>query len=291
MDSILISGLCLINESLLNPIYFTKVPSVYALGTFVFIYIFGGDFMRLKILLLAIITLLGLTLFSNNYPTLVNTSVELISSKIPSSGFVSRSITSINNEASYEDEELMIKLDEYKKKNEDVVAWIRSEDFNIDNPVMYSEDDKKYLRTNWKGRYSQSGEIFLDKLCGDVNLPIKIVHGHNMNDGRYFSNLVKLLEYDSLDELSNIEYYDEFGLREYKIISVFSIDSKRETLSINPYPTMYELEELKNNYLSRSEVDITEVPKGVNMLILNTCWYGESGKEHNLHCIVVCALV
>jgi len=48
-----------------------------------------------------------------------------------------------------------------------------------------------------------------------------------------------------------------------------------------------DLKELKYNYKERSWVPISEVPEGLEMMILNTCWYGLTGDVYNLHCLVV----
>ena len=45
--------------------------------------------------------------------------------------------------------DVLIRFDELKEQNPDIVAWIRSDDpgsNGIDNPVLYSGDNEKYLR-------------------------------------------------------------------------------------------------------------------------------------------------
>ena len=45
--------------------------------------------------------------------------------------------------------DVLIRFDELKEKNPDIVAWIRSDDpesTGIDYPVLYSGDNEKYLR-------------------------------------------------------------------------------------------------------------------------------------------------
>ena len=50
--------------------------------------------------------------------------------------------------------DVLIRFDELKEQNPDIVAWIRSDDpesTGIDYPVLYSGDNEKYLRRDLYG--------------------------------------------------------------------------------------------------------------------------------------------
>lgn len=206
------------------------------------------------------------------------------------SGVLPEVIATLNNTVSKPNQILQNKLNAAKEINSDVIGWIFIPEFNIDYPVLYSSDNKKYLRADLNGNWDISGSIYMDASCS-VYLPYRLIHGHNMKNNTMFSNLPQMLSWDSLDSAPHIIYYDDNGLKEFKIVSVFSVDSTKESVQYNKLSTLAELESLKDYYISRSWVSVSEIPNGVEMLLLNTCWYGKTGTEHNLHCIVVSILL
>lgn len=207
------------------------------------------------------------------------------------SGFLSQVLVDLNSESSEETSIFAAKVQEKREINEDVVGWIAIEDFGIDYPVLYSEDNKAYLRHNIYKEYDIAGCIYLDANYGNIYSPMKLIHGHNMRNGTMFGELPQMLHWDSLDDAPLIQYYDDLGLKAFKIFAVYSVNAEEESVIISEYSTLQELQELKNYYCDRSWTPVSEIPKGLEMLMLNTCWYGESGTEHKLHCIVVACRV
>ena len=96
---------------------------------------------------------------------------------------------------------MLIRFDELKEKNPDIVAWIRSDDpesTGIDYPVLYSGDNEKYLRRDLYGEEHIAGSIFLEGLNRpDFTDYYTIIYGHNMNDGSMFGGLKKYKEKSS----------------------------------------------------------------------------------------------
>ncbi len=117
-----------------------------------------------------------------------------------------------------------------KKLNKEIVGWIRIDDTRIDYPVFeHIGDDASsqyYLKHNYKGDYSDYGSIFVDYRCKQsVNSKNVILHGHHMNDGSMFENL---MGYGKLE--GDLSYYKKHpvitfntpeGDAKWKIISVF----------------------------------------------------------------------
>ena len=59
--------------------------------------------------------------------------------------------------------DVLIRFDELKEQNSDIVAWIRSDDpesTGIDYPVLYSGDNEKYLRRDLYGEEHIAGASF-----------------------------------------------------------------------------------------------------------------------------------
>ena len=90
---------------------------------------------------------------------------------------------------------MMIRFDELREENPDIVAWIRSDDpenTGIDYPVFYSGDNEKYLRRDLYGKSHIAGSIFLEGLNRpDFTDYYTVIYGHNMNDGSMFGGLKK----------------------------------------------------------------------------------------------------
>ena len=134
------------------------------------------------------------------------------------------------------DTEKGINWDELKDINDEIVGWIQINDTQIDYPVLWHKDDdmsgQYYLTHNYKGDYDSYGSIFLDYRCTEgTNSKNIIMHGHHMNDGSMFG---ELMNYGGTS--GNLDFYKEqptirFDTPQangtYKIISIF----KTNTLS------------------------------------------------------------
>ncbi len=117
-----------------------------------------------------------------------------------------------------------------KKINDEIVGWIRIDDTKIDYPVLEHEGDSPssqyYLNHNYKENWSDYGSVFLDyRSTKSTDSRNVIMHGHNMNDGSMFHELVN---YGNLE--GNLDYYKEHPVivfntpeedAKWKIISVF----------------------------------------------------------------------
>ena len=73
---------------------------------------------------------------------------------------------------------------------DDLVSWITINDTSIDYPIMYSNDNTKYLNMDPYGEYSLSGSIFLDsRNSKDFSDSYNLVYGHHMENGFMFGAL------------------------------------------------------------------------------------------------------
>lgn len=216
--------------------------------------------------------------------------ISVVSSE-QSSGFTGQIVLDLNMEGAIPNPEVVEKIAEYREINEDVTGWISIEEWDIDYPVLYSTDNKAYLRHDIYGNYDVAGCIYLDANYGEIRSPIKLIHGHNMKNKTMFGHIPQMLFWDTLDDAPLVYYCDDLGAKTFKIFSVFSVDATKESVIISKQANIEELLELKQDYIDRSWVECTDIPSGTEMLMLNTCWYGLSGQEHFLHCIVVAARI
>jgi SrtB family sortase len=86
--------------------------------------------------------------------------------------------------------EIQVDIKGLQQVNKDVVGWIYFEDGLISYPILYSGDNDKYLKRNYKGQYMASGSIFLEaKSAPDFSDLYTQIYGHNMRDLTMFGKL------------------------------------------------------------------------------------------------------
>lgn len=203
------------------------------------------------------------------------------------SGMLGPLVVELNGDGTAVPEDIARSIEDAKVLNRGVIGWIQVDGYAVDHPVLYSESDTKYIRTGINGEYDVRGCIYLDTRCGDRLAPIKMIHGHNMADGTMFSLLPEMLNLSDLVDAPAIVYVDSQGYKEFLPISVYSVDTVHEGIRLDSWASLNDLIQLKSQFIRRSLVPVSKVPTGVELLILDTCWYGDSGTERNLHCIIV----
>ncbi len=181
-----------------------------------------------------------------------------------------------------------INWDKLKEINDEIVGWIKIDNTVIDYPVLWHKEDNMnsqyYLSHNYQGGYDSFGSIFLDYRSVDgTDSKNVIMHGHHMNDGSMFGNL---LNYGGTT--GNLDFYKESPTIEfdtpeangtYKIISVF----KTNTLSSQGEFFNYMIGEFENekafmNYVYNVRIrSLFNIPVDVNeddeLITLSTCSY------------------
>lgn len=75
-------------------------------------------------------------------------------------------------------------IEEWKKINSDVVAWLNIPDTNIDFPVLYTDNTDYYTHRGYYKEQSKNGVIWFDEdtkftEAGDVASTNGIIYGHN----------------------------------------------------------------------------------------------------------------
>lgn len=126
------------------------------------------------------------------------------------------------------------KWDKLKQINSEVVGWVTIDGTNIDYPVLQhpgdNDDEQFYLHRDIYKNYSGYGSIFLDYRSNNaVKSKNLILHGHHMNDGSMFQNLMGYGKYTAdmsfYNDHPTIEFDTPDGDAVYKIISVFKTNT------------------------------------------------------------------
>lgn len=180
-----------------------------------------------------------------------------------------------------------------KKINTDIVGWIKMDNTVIDYPVLENKSDTStyqyYLTHNYKKDYSIYGSVFVDYRCKEsVKSKNLILHGHHMNDGSMFGNLMDFGGTEADGYVGDLNFYKScptitFDTPEsngvWKIISVF------KTNTLNSHGTFFNY--MQSSFNSEAEFmnfvynvkvrSLFNIPVDVNendqLLTLSTCSY------------------
>lgn len=175
------------------------------------------------------------------------------------------------------------------KINKEIVAWIQIDNTKIDYPVLDHNEDNSYsqyyLNRNYKKEYSDYGSIFLDyRSIQGVDSKNVIVHGHHMNDGSMFGDLMEYApryegDLDFYKSAPTISFDTPEGDREYKIISVFKTNTLYAHGKFFNYMqgTFESDAEFMNFVYNVRERSLFDIPVTINendqILTLSTCSY------------------
>ncbi len=153
-----------------------------------------------------------------------NISENIIDNNTPTNETTPQNTTNeaINTTPQIVKTERMLKVEELKKQNPDIIGWIEIENTDINYPVLQCSDNTYYINHNYKKEKSKNGAIFLDK---DYNWDLPstnlLIYGHNMKNNTMFQHLLKYENKSFFTEHPIIKFstVDEDSI--YEIISVF----------------------------------------------------------------------
>lgn len=232
-------------------------------------------------LIILLITLLCY-LFYNFY---INIRDKKLSENLQNRLINSISTNEINNDTK---NELMEEVKELQKENEDVKAWIKINDTNINYPVVQASDNNYYLYRNYKKENSNYGSIFIDSNSNIENPNSNIImYGHNMKDGSMFKDLLKYADEEYYNNHKYIEFVTNTSSSTYEIIAVFKsrIFYKNEKNVFRYYQCTNLNNEQDYNYYVNNCKELSLYDTGVNaeygeqIITLITCEYSsENGR-------------
>lgn len=241
---------------------------------------------RLKLVTLAVLLIVSLSSCSQE-PTLTEPEHTISLPKTETSVLYGEVVSDVQSALAKEDEAFAQELKNWQEVNEDTCALVKIPELEIYEPVVAATvDNLQWLRTNIYGDYSVDGTAFLDVQCDIQSSPVKLIHGHNMKNGTMFGHLPEYLNIDSCEHAPDILLYTKDGLLKYSVFAVLSVNSKEEALPLDLLATGEDVNAMAEEFLDRSWVPGGEIISD-DLLVLNTCWYGKSGTERNLHCLVV----
>ncbi len=110
-----------------------------------------------------------------------------------------------------------IDFKELEKINPDIVGWIRIQGTAIDYPIVHTDNNETYLDTDFEGKKSVAGTIYLDfESEPDFSGRHNIIYGHHMKNGTMFKDVIKYKDETFFKEHQDIFIYTperEYHLR------------------------------------------------------------------------------
>lgn len=177
------------------------------------------------------------------------------------------------------------KIQQLIDENADAVGWINITGTNVDNPVVQTDDNAKYLKTAFDGSSNDAGTVFADyrvKITKDSQPDNTILYGHNMREGTFFADVLKYRKLSYYQEHPIVTFDTLNGEGTYKILGAFfadPLDDRGSTEFEQNYHNRqaFSSEEDFNAFISdvrtHSVLDIPGVDAqyGDKLLTLSTC--------------------
>lgn len=169
-----------------------------------------------------------------------------------------------------------VDIEELKKINPDIYAWLYIPGTEVDYPVLQSENDGYYLNHDSEGNRSATGAIYSENLNGkefeDFNT---VIYGHNMKNGSMFGNLHSYEDPDFFDGHRTIYVYTSSHIIKYTVFAAYRYDDRHilESFDFNDENVkkkyidyIFEMKNLYSTVKNDQNVDIDS-----NILTLSTC--------------------
>lgn len=166
--------------------------------------------------------------------------------------------------------------------NPELVGWIKIDKTNLDVQVVQTQDNEKYLKTDFYGKKSRYGCPYLDyrndaKYLNDNN----VIYGHHMSDGLMFSNLDKYKTVEGYKESPIIQYDTIYQTYTFKIFAAFVTNSLPEhdndylfNYTVSDFSSddsfMKFVQEIQKRSIFNTNVNVLPDDK---LLTLSTCSY------------------
>lgn len=171
----------------------------------------------------------------------------------------------------------LMKVDfkELKKKNSDVVAYLKVNGTNIAYPIVQTSDNTYYLNHTFNKKKNVAGWTFLD-YRNDINIlgSNTIIYGHGMTTGAMFGTLKNILTngwYQNTDNYT-IHMSTENENTLWSVVSVYKIPTEGYYLTTN-FESEESYQKFLDTIISRSVYDFkTTLDTNDKILTLSTCY-------------------
>jgi len=157
--------------------------------------------------------------------------------------------------------------------NPDIKGWIEIEAAGINHPVLLGPDNEYYLDIGYDNKPAKMGSIYFDvRYKPDGNDQNIVIYGHNWDNGRMFSNLIRFRNKRVLEENPEFYLYTPTAIYRAQFAAIMVVKPDDPTLLVSNFETKAELkaylERLNTKAELRTKVTLTENDR---FLSLYTC--------------------
>ncbi len=128
------------------------------------------------------------------------------------------------------DDNTAVDINELKKINPEIRAWIRIHQTKINYPVVQAKNNTKYLTRNYRGEYATAGSIFLDYRNNGFKDDFSMVYGHRMDGQNMFGGISMFEDKEYFDQHKTGVLYTEDGTYDLEISDFAVIDINRTSI-------------------------------------------------------------
>ena len=181
-------------------------------------------------LLIVIIFLVGVNLYIRFYEVndyKAHVSQNTINNKVVESNNSSLDETELNLYKRYGKLDInSVSIEDLKKTNDQVVAWITVDGTGINYPIVKGNDNSFYLNHDINKNVKLSGWTFMDyRNSADLSDDNTVFYGHNLANKTAFGSLTNVFTKEWFEESNHyIVALTEKGKYVYEIFSVYSIE-------------------------------------------------------------------
>ncbi len=171
--------------------------------------------------------------------------------------------------------------EDYKKKNKDVIGWIKVPNTPIDYPVVLGDDNSYYLDHDANKKKNKHGAIFMDVRNKERGQKRHLIlFGHRMNDKSMFGSLYKYEEEDFFKENDKITFNFDGKESTWKLFSAHRYDINELNMTATAFGSDDNFEEYMATVkkLSQFKNDV-KVDGDDQVLTLLTCTKGYGKSE------------
>lgn len=164
--------------------------------------------------------------------------------------------------------------------NEDIYAWIKIPNTNIDHPILqsYKEDDNYYMTHDLNKNKSSAGAIYTQKWNRkDFSDPNTLIYGHHKPTPVMFTQLLHFTDKEFFDTNETFYIYTPGRILTYEIFAAYLYDDRHILNAFN----FFQDEEVYARYLEESlnpKSMVRNVREGVTLttqdriITLSTCY-------------------
>lgn len=175
-----------------------------------------------------------------------------------------------------------VDFDRLKETNEDIYAWIRIEDTQVDYPILQNEEDNYYLKRCINGKKGLPGCIYTNSCnAKDFSSWNTVIYGHNMINGTMFGSLKISNDWDNANEYIEIKMPNQTLL--YRVYAVVEFSDTYLPEAYNETSEEDKQKFLDDIYLASKNGGYFRkdmiVSKEDNFITLSTCIKGKNDKR------------